>query len=139
MRMVRDDSFTCERKEEIIADVMIDTNIDADILSEIAMTKNLSIDNVLAIAKLKKEGKLPLHDVGVPSKMIDKYPNLTLAKSADTFVLVDKNILSEEDSQRMTVVTDELKLYEKNGVEWFVGKQLREEDVDTFVSEYELL
>ncbi len=136
MQMVRDDSFTRERKEEAIADVLIDTNIDADILAEIAMTKELSIDNILVISKLKKEGKLPLQDVGIPDKMIDTYPNLVFAKSADTFVLVDKNILHEEEGHIITVATDELKLYEKNGVEWFVGKELKDEEVDSFTGEY---
>ena len=53
MQIVRDDSFTRERKEEAIADVLIETKVDADILSEIAMTKGLSIDNVLAISDAK--------------------------------------------------------------------------------------
>ena len=136
MQMVRDDNFTRERKEEAIADVLIDTNIDSDILSEIAMTKELSIDNILAISALKKEGKLPLLNVGIPTKIVDKYPQLTLGKSADTFVLVDKDKLHEDSSGITIVEIDDLKLYEKNGVEWFVGKNLAETEIDIFVGEY---
>jgi hypothetical protein len=57
MQMVRDENITPQKKEEAIADAWINTNIDADILSEIAMTKELSIDNILAIsdAKMQKE------------------------------------------------------------------------------------
>ena len=40
--MVRDDNFIHERKEYAIADVLLDINIDTDILSEIAITKELS-------------------------------------------------------------------------------------------------
>ncbi len=136
MQMVRDESIAPQRKEEAIADVLMDTNIDADILFEIAMTKELSIDNIATLVKLKKEGKLPLYNISTPNKMIDKYPNLTLAKSADTFVLTDKNRLHEESSQLVTVASDELKLYEKNGVEWFIDKKLRQEEVDSFIEEY---
>ena len=136
MQMLRDDNFTRERKEEAIADVLIDTNIDSDILSEIAMTKELSIDNIFAISTLKKEGKLPLQDVEISNGLRDKYPNLTLVKSADTLVLLNKDDPLKESSGIMTIETNELTLYEKNGVEWFVGKNLGQDKVDNFIGEY---
>ena len=70
------------------------------------------------------------------NELRDKYPNLTLVKSADTLVLLNKDDPLKESSGIMTIETNELTLYEKNGVEWFVGKNLGQDKVDNFIGEY---
>jgi len=136
MQMVRDGNLSNERKEEAIADVWIDTNIDPNILEEIAMTKALSVDNIIEIARLKKEGKLPLQSMEMKSELKDAYPDLTLAKSADTLVLLKKDTLNKESSGVLTVEENNLKGYERNDLLWFVAKDMAKEEIDVFVREY---
>lgn len=136
MKMMQDENISDTRKVEAVADVLIDESVDTDIAEEIAKMKRLSIDEIRSIVHLKREGKLPLQDIEIPSGLRDKYPNLTLAKSADTTVLIYRDQLKKEDNGVQTVETDELKSYEKDGVEWFVSKKLDQKELDLFATAY---
>ncbi len=136
MRLVRDESVTKSRKEEAIADLLKETSLDTDLLEEIALTQQLATESILQIVQLKNEGRLPLEDMKISGGLQEKYPNLSLAKSADTPVLVNREKLHDESMGMVTVETDDLKLYERDGVEWFVGRDLSEVEIDGFVEAY---
>lgn len=137
MRMVHDEEVSTARKIEAVADAVIDDIVDLGVVEEIMLHNKLSVDEVLSIVHLKREGKLPLQAVEIANALRDKYPDLALAKSADTPVLVNKQELVKEASGLVTVEADELVLYEKEGAEWFVSKRLSQDEIDAFVRELE--
>lgn len=137
LRMMQDEQVGTQRKVEAIADVVLNESFDVDVAEEIAKMQKLSIDEILSVIQIKKEGKLLLQSMEMKSGLRNIYPNLTLAKSADTLVLLKKDDLHKESSGVLTVEENNLKRYEKEGLEWFVAKDMSEEEIDVFVLEYE--
>ena len=137
IKMLADEKIESSRKIEAVADVIIDESVNLDIAEALVDTNQLPVDDILTIVDLKREGKLPLQSVEIPSKLKDKYADLKLARSADTLVLINKDDLHQESSGMTTVETNELKLYEKSGVKWYVGKDLPEAEIDLFVEAYQ--
>jgi len=118
--------------------MLIDDSIDTDIAEALVSAYNLSTDEILSMVDIKNEGKLPLRKVEIPTGLKERYPHLGLAKSAETLVLLDQDDLSKEESGAMTVKTDELKVYERDGVEWYVSKNLEQDVIDAFVGGYKM-
>jgi vacuolar-type H+-ATPase subunit F/Vma7 len=138
IKMLADEKIDQSRKIEAVADVIVDESVNIDIAGALVDMKQLSVDDILTIVDLKKEGKLPLQSLEIPGDLKGEYADLKLARSADTLVLLAQNDLRKEESGTLSVKTDELKVYEKDGVEWYVSKNLEQDVIDAFVGEYEL-
>ena len=138
LQMMQDEKVSTQRKIEAIADVVLDESVDLNVAEEIAKMQKLSIDDILSVIQIKRDGKLPLQSMEMNKGLKDKYPDLLLAKSVDTTVLIKKDDLHQESSGLSTIDKEGLILYEKNGVEWFVSKNLRQEEMNAFVEKYSL-
>ena len=134
--MMQDEKVHIRRKIEAIADVVIQGNVNPNVAEEIAKMQKLSIDDILLVMKVKEEGKLPLQSIELDSKLKDKYPDLRVSKSADTFVLLKESEIHNEYNGMATVDEDELTRYENNGIVWFVSKKIKVNDIETFIGEF---
>ncbi len=139
IEMLVDETIDSNRKIEAIADVVLKESVNIDIAEALANMQQLPINDILSIVDLKKEGKLPLQSVEMPADLKGNYSHIGLARSADTLVLLGQDELEKEGDETFIVKTDDLILYEKDGVEWFVSKKLGQEEIDAFVGEYERL
>lgn len=52
-------------------------------------------------------------------------------------MLLKNSDLHKESNGVITVEENNLKRYERDGLEWFVGKDMVEAEIDVFVLEYE--
>jgi len=138
INILADEKIETDTKVEIVADIVIENSVNIDIVDALISAYSLSTDDILAMIDIKKEGKLPLKKVEIPKGLKVRYPHLGLAKSAETLVLLDQTDLKKEASGTLTVKTDELKVYERDGVEWYVSKNLEPDVIDAFVGEYGL-
>ena len=136
--ILADEKIETDIKIEIVAEMVIDESVNLDIIDALVSAYSLSTDDILSMIDIKREGKLPLKKVEIPKGLKERYPHLGLTKSAETLVLLDQSDLHKEESGTLTVKTDELKVYEKDGVEWYVSKSLKPDVIDAFVGEYEL-
>ncbi len=57
MRMMQDENITDTRKIEAIADVVINESVDTNVAEEIAKMQKLSIDEILSVVQIKRDGK----------------------------------------------------------------------------------
>ncbi len=136
--ILADEKIDTNIKVEVIADMLIDSSVNTDIVEALVSAYSLSTDEILLMVDIKNEGKLPLRKVEIPTGLKERYPHLGLAESAGTLVLLDQDDLGKEEGGTVTVKTDELKVYERNGVEWYVSKNLDQDVIDAFIGEYRL-
>ena len=138
LRMMQDENVDTQRKIESIADVVIYGGMDPNVAEEIAKMQKLSIDDILLVMKVKEEGKLPLQRIELSNELKDKYPDLRVSKSADTFVLLKESEIDKESNGMTTVDEDELTRYENDGVVWFVSKKIKVNDIEIFMREFQV-
>jgi hypothetical protein len=136
--MMQDENVDTQRKIEAIADVVVEGNVNPNVAEEIAKMQKFSIDDILLVMKVKEEGKLPLQRIEVNNKLKDKYPDLRVSKSADTFVLLKESEIHQESNGMTTVNEDELTRYENDGIVWFVSKKIKVNDIETFMGEFQV-
>jgi hypothetical protein len=136
--MMQDENVDTQRKIEAIADVVIYGGMDPNVAEEIAKMQKLSIDDILSVMKVKEEGKLPLQRIELSNELKDKYPDLRVSKSADTFVLLKESEIDKESNGMTTVDEDELTRYENDGVVWFVSKKIKVNDIEIFMREFQV-
>jgi hypothetical protein len=137
LRMMQNENVDTQRKIEAIADVVIYGGMDPNVAEEIAKMQKLSIDDILLVMKVKEEGKLPLQRIELSNELKDKYPDLRVSKSADTFVLLKESEIDKESNGMTTVDEDELTRYENDGVVWFVSKKIKVNDIEIFMREFQ--
>jgi hypothetical protein len=138
LRMMQNENVDTQRKIEAIADVVIYGGMDPNVAEEIAKMQKLSIDDILLVMKVKEEGKLPLQRIELSNELKDKYPDLRVSKSADTFVLLKESEIDKESNGMTTVDEDELTRYENDGVVWFVSKKIKVNDIEIFMREFQV-
>ena len=85
IKMLADEKIESSRKIEAVADVIIDESVDLDVAEALVDTNQLPVDDILAIVDLKREGKLPLQSVEMPSDLKGKYADLKLARKRRYF------------------------------------------------------
>ncbi len=137
MRRSRDKSVSQERREEAMADLLMESDVDADILEEIALSHHLSIENILEIVKLKNDDKLPLIEVRTKLIFKDNQDNIRVGQSSGVPVLVFGDQVKQVKGMDV-VEADDLRIYEKDGNRWYVSKGFDDEKIDKLVGEYDI-
>jgi hypothetical protein len=136
--MMQDENVDTQRKIEAIADVVIYGGMDPNVAEEIAKMQKLSIDDILLVMKVKEEGRLPLQRIELSNELKDKYPDLRVSKSADTFVLLKESEIDKESNGMTTVDEDKLTRYENDDIVWLVSKKIKVNDIETFMGEFQV-
>lgn len=136
IQLLGDENLSKQRKIEAVADVVINEDIDLNVVEALAELQHLSVDEIIFMIEIKRDGKLPISHLPLPEKLKEKYTDLSVVKSEETSVLLMKDEINRLDDGLLVVDKEALKVYETGDEVWYVSKELDSERVDSFLKDY---
>ncbi len=134
---LKNEKFTDIQKEETVADAVVYERVNLDIIEALIEPFGLSVESILEMVDLKREGKLFLFDNEISVSLKKQYPDIIFSKSGERPVLVKNEEVEVLENGMKILDAAMLADYEKDNKIWLVSKKFSTDEIEILLKEYE--